>query len=61
MELKRCLGLIILEIILKVTIPPMLFAGKKGKRSIFEIFENPDTFFFLAHTRHVRFLIFHYS
>lgn len=49
MEQKRCLGLIILEVILKVTVPPMLFAGKKGKRSIFEIFENPDIFFFFWH------------
>lgn len=35
MELKRCLGLIILEVSLKVTVPQMLFAGGKGRREAY--------------------------
>lgn len=35
MELKRCLGLIILEVILKVEVPQMPFAGGKGRREAY--------------------------
>lgn len=35
MELKKCLGLIILEVILKVTVPQILFPGGKGRRETY--------------------------
>lgn len=47
MELKRCLGLIILEVILKVTVLQMLSAGRKGRREAYlRYLRIPALFFF---------------
>lgn len=61
MELKMCLGRIVLEVILKVRVPQTLLAGRRGRREVYLRDLRILALFFLAHMRSIRFLIFRRS